>query len=79
MYLAALAILLGGCSKLNKKNYERLKVGMAYDEVVVILGKPDSCSDALFAKDCTWGDERKNITVNFVGNKVILYRSKNIK
>lgn len=74
-----LATLLVGCSKLTSKNYAKLKVGMEYEEVVNILGKPDECSEALFAKNCTWGSERKNITVNFIGGKVMLYASKNIK
>ncbi|HEY6837898.1 MAG TPA: DUF3862 domain-containing protein [Geobacteraceae bacterium] len=77
--LVALVILLGGCSKLTKKNYDKLKMGMAYDEVVAILGKPDNCSGALVAKNCVWGDEHKNITVNFIGDRVILYLSKNIE
>jgi Domain of Unknown Function with PDB structure (DUF3862) len=77
--LVVLATLLVGCSKLTRKNYTKLKVGMEYEEVVNILGKPDECSEALFAKNCTWGSERKNITLSFIGGKVILYASKNIK
>lgn len=77
--LLILVALLAGCSKLSQKNYEKLKVGMAYEEVVKILGKPDSCSGALFAKNCTWGNEQKNITVSFVGDKVVIYGSKNLK
>ena len=78
-FLVILAIILAGCSKLNKANYDKLNVGMGYEEVVKILGKPDSCADSLVAKSCIWGDDRKNITVNFIGDKVILYLSKNIK
>jgi len=77
--LIILATLLVGCSKLSKESYDKLKVGMGYEEVVAILGKPDNCSDTLVAKSCRWGDERKNITVNFIGDKVIVYLSKNIK
>ena len=79
MFLITLATLLVGCSKLSKANYDKLKVGMGYDEVVAILGKPDACSDTLVAKGCTWGNERKNVTISFIGDKVILYQSKNIK
>lgn len=77
--LVVLATFLVGCSKLTRENYGKLKVGMEYEEVVNILGKPDECTEALFAKNCTWGSERKNITVNFIGGKVMLYASKNIK
>lgn len=77
--LLVLVAMLLGCSKLTVENYAKIKTGIEYSEVVRILGKPDSCSEALFVKSCTWGNEQKNITVNFVGDKVILSASKNIK
>ena len=73
------AALLLGCSKLTMENYTRLKAGMTYAEVVKLLGKPDSCSEALFVRNCTWGSEKKNVTVNFMNDKVMLYTSKNLK
>ena len=76
--LALLTMLLG-CSKLTMENYRKIKMGIGYDEVVKILGKPDNCFEALFARSCVWGNERKNITVNFLGDKVILSTSRNIK
>jgi len=78
MVLASLAMLLG-CSKLTMENYEKIKMGSEYSEVVKILGKPDSCSEALFVRTCVWGNEQKNITVNFMGGKVMLTTSKNIR
>jgi hypothetical protein len=79
--MAALSVLLMllGCSKLTQENYAKLKMGLGYGEVVTILGKPDSCSEALFAKSCVWGDEQKNITVNFAGDRVVLFTSTNIR
>ncbi len=74
-----LVTMLIGCTKLTMENYEKIKVGIGYSDVVKILGKPDSCSEALFAKSCVWGNEQKNITVNFLGDKVILPTRKNIK
>ncbi len=71
--------LLSGCSKLTMENYAKIKMGLGYAEVVRILGKPDNCSEALFVRNCVWGDEQKNITVNFAGDKVVLFSSKNIK
>ena len=76
--LSLLAVLIG-CSKLTMENYSKIKMGVEYSEVVKILGKPDNCSDALFVRNCVWGNEQKNITVNFVGDKVLLVTSKNIK
>ena len=78
--LALVALtLLCGCSKLNRENYSKIKMGSEYSEVVKILGKPDRCSEALFVRNCVWGDENRNITVNFVGDKAVLFTSKNLK
>ena len=76
--LLALIAMLLGCSKLTVDNYAKIKTGLAYSEVVALLGKPDSCSEALFVKSCIWGNEQKNITVNFIGDKVMLSASKNL-
>jgi hypothetical protein len=77
--LLVLVVILAGCSKLTVDNYAKIKTGIEYSEVVNILGKPDSCSEALFVKSCIWGNEQKNITVNFVSDKAILSSSRNIK
>ncbi|GAB7024897.1 DUF3862 domain-containing protein [Geotalea toluenoxydans] len=77
LVLLIMLAVLYGCSKLTTENYEKIKMGMDYGEVAGILGKSDSCSEALFA--CIWGNEQKNITVNFVGDKAILFTSKNIR
>jgi len=77
--LLVLVAMLPGCSKLTVDNYAKIKTGIEYSEVVNLLGKPDSCSEALFVKSCIWGNEQKNITVNFVSDKAILYSSRNIK
>ncbi|MBL0224124.1 MAG: DUF3862 domain-containing protein [Geobacteraceae bacterium] len=77
--LMVLVTMLPGCSKLTVDNYAKIKTGIEYSEVVTIIGKPDSCSEALFVKSCVWGNEQKNITVNFLGDKVILSASRNIK
>lgn len=71
--------MLLGCSNLTMENYAKIEMGLSYSEVVNILGKPDNCSEALFVRSCIWGDEQKNITVNFVGDKVMLFTSTNIK
>jgi hypothetical protein len=75
----SLLTILCGCSKLTMENYSKIKMGSEYGEIVTILGKPDNCSEALFVKSCTWGDDQKNISVKFAGNKVVLFTSKNIK
>ncbi len=42
-----IALLLTGCSKLNRENYDQLKMGMSYAEASTILGKAERCDDAL--------------------------------
>ena len=74
----ASAIFIAGCSKLTTENYNKLKVGMSYSDVVSLLGKPDTCDGAIGLKSCTWGDDKKYINVNFGGEKVILYSSHNL-
>ena len=76
--LMSLFLLLAGCSKLSQENYNKLKVGQTYDEVTAIIGKPDKCSSALFVKSCTWGNDSKNISINFMGDKVLITTSKNL-
>jgi len=77
--LLVLLAMLCGCSKLTVDNYAKIKTGIEYNEVVRILGKPDSCSEALFVKSCIWGSEQKNITVSFVSDKAMLSSCRNVK
>jgi hypothetical protein len=76
----ALMVLVGsGCSKLTKQNYDKLKVGMGFKEVVGILGDDAMCvSVTAGTKICYWNDEPKNITVKFVEDKVIFMGNKGI-
>jgi len=66
------AALFFGCSKVTRDNFDKIKMGMDYVAVVDIIGEPDSCDGALGAKQCVWGNETKNITIGFMGEKVIL-------
>jgi hypothetical protein len=54
------ALLLTGCSKLNRENYDQLKMGMSNAEASTILGKAECCDDALGTTCCLWGGEGKN-------------------
>jgi hypothetical protein len=67
------ALLVAGCSKLSMKNYSKLKIGMAYNEVVSTIGAPDKCSDVMGMKNCEWGNEKKSINVTFAGDKVLFF------
>lgn len=77
--LALMAMLaLSACSRLTMDNYNRIKTGMQYDEVVSLLGKPDSCSEALGVRTCLWGSERRHVQVNFVAGQVMLSYAHNL-
>jgi len=81
VFLLALLITLffGGCSKITKENYDKLEMGMEYKEVTALLGNPDSCSDSLNVKSCIWGSETKNIKVNFLSDKVVVFSGTGVK
>ena len=72
-------LLLAACSKLTLENYDRLKGGMSYQEVKDILGAPSQCSEVLGVKTCTWGNDKRYIKVNFVGNQVLLFSAEGIR
>jgi hypothetical protein len=77
--LLAVALLAAGCSKLTADNYAKVKLGMTYAEASAILGRPDSCSEAIGFKSCRWGDERRYAVVRFAGETVILHQAENIR
>ena len=68
-----------GCSKLTQENYDKLKTGMAYDEVLKILGKPDNCESILGVNSCIWGKPEKSIKIKFVAEKVVWTSSKGLE
>jgi hypothetical protein len=36
-------LALAGCSRVNKENYDKIEIGMSYEEVDGVLGKPNTC------------------------------------
>jgi hypothetical protein len=77
--IALVALLMVGCSKLTAENYAKLKVGMSYQEVTGILGSPAGCNDLAGLKSCTWGDEKRRITVQFAADRVMLFSAQNVR
>jgi len=76
--LALLVLAVTGCSKLSQENYNKLKMGMTYEEVVGVLGSPAACDATMGAKSCTWGNEQKHIKVNFVADRVVVFNCKGL-
>ena len=78
--LCMISILtLAACNRVNKENYDKIKIGMSYEEIVGVLGKPDTCQDpVLKTKSCTWGSSEKQIRIKFVVDTVAWRSSKSI-
>jgi len=76
LLLVTIAII--SCSKLTKENYDKVRIGMDYNEVVNIIGDPKECDSLLNAKNCIWGDENRSIEIKFVANKVVFTSSKGL-
>ena len=80
LIMLCLALFLVGCSKLTMENYNKLKVGMKYDEVTSLIGSPDSCDEQLGTRRCLWGKEDgQHIKVNFINEAAVLYSHKGLK
>ena len=72
-------LLMLGCSRVTLENYNKLTVGMRYEEVIQLLGSPDRCDDMMGVRACQWGDEKRSIHVNFIAGKVLLFSSSNLQ
>jgi Domain of Unknown Function with PDB structure (DUF3862) len=71
----AIAVLLVACgSRISQENYNRISDGMAYAEVVKILGEPTSSESrgalGITAGTSTWKDGAHKITIVFINEKV---------
>lgn len=77
--LLALCIAISACSKINQENYSKLQAGMPKAEVETLLGKPTECSGALGFASCTWGDDKTFISVQYAGDKVLMFSGQGLK
>lgn len=80
MVLIATAILFGliSCKGIDAESYDKLEVGMEYDQVTAILGKPDSCSAVLNMKNCIWSDGEQEIRIKFGADLVVFTSSRGL-
>lgn len=79
LLIAALVLLFSGCNKVTKENYDKIKSGMTYDEVVKVLGKPEGCSEALGISNCEWKDDEAMISITFISNQVTIAVAEGLK
>lgn len=75
----AFCVVLAACSKVNQENYSKIKTGMTKAEVEDLLGKPAECSGALGVSSCTWGDDKAFISIQYAGDKVLLFSAQGLK
>ncbi|EIK96831.1 lipoprotein [Pseudomonas sp. M47T1] len=77
--LLSFCVLLAACNKINQENYSQIKAGMNKQEVEKLLGSPTDCSGALGMSSCTWGDKNSFISVQYAGEKVVMYSGQGLK
>jgi hypothetical protein len=79
----ALILLLGlqltACSNLTQENYDKIKMGMSFQEVEKLLGPAAACDSAMGMKSCTWGDKDKYVKIQFMADKVVIHAAKGLK
>jgi hypothetical protein len=71
--------ILVSCSKLTSENYDKLKLGMTYEQVKDILGSPDNCTEAFGTKACLWGDDKRYIKVTFLSGNALALSKKGLR
>lgn len=79
LLIAGLCLLLAACNKINAENFAKLKSGMLRSEVDTLLGPPSECKGALGVTSCTWGDEKSYISIQFAGDKVVLFSGEGLR
>ncbi len=67
------------CSKVSEESYDKLKVGMTYEQVESILGSPDNSMEGFGTKACLWGNDKKHIKVTFLGIKAVAFSKKGLR
>ena len=63
----------------NSTQRAKLSAGMPKAEVESLLGKPTDCSGALGMSSCTWGDKNSFISVQYAGDKVLMFSGQGLK
>jgi len=72
------SLFIFACSKVTQENYEKIKLGMAYEEVIDILGKAQECDSSIGMTNCRWENNGKFIKIQFIADKVVLFSAKGL-
>ena len=76
--LAGLLILVG-CNPITQENFAKLEAGMSRQQVEELLGKPGECAGALGMSSCTWGAKHRFISIQYAGDKVLMFSGQGLK
>ncbi len=79
MIITVLILLLSGCNKVTKENYDKIESGMSYNEVVEVLGKPEGCSETIGISNCEWKNDDAMIAITFISNQVTIAVAEGLK
>lgn len=79
IFMVLVMFFMVGCSNVSKANYDKIEMGMPYTKVIDILGKADKCDALAGMSNCTWGDEKHFIKVQFIADKVMLMQSQGVE
>lgn len=79
LWVLAACVLLSACNKITQENYQQIEAGMPRASVESLLGKPTECSGALGMSSCTWGYKQAFVSVQFAGDKVVIYSAQGLK
>lgn len=77
--LLTVCVLLAACSKVTQENYSKISTGMPKAQIEQLLGSPTECSGALGMSSCTWGDQKSFISVQYAGDKVLIFSGQGLK
>jgi len=77
--LLAGLLTLAGCNPITQENFAHLEAGMSRQQVEELLGKPGECAGALGMSSCTWGQKNRFISIQFAGDKVMMFSGQGLK
>ena len=77
--LVAGALFLVACNPVTQENFAQLEAGMSRQNVEQLLGKPGECAGALGMSSCTWGAKHRFISIQFAGDKVMMFSGQGLK
>lgn len=72
-------LTLAGCNPITQENFAQLEAGMSRQQVEELLGKPGECAGALGMSSCTWGQKNRFISIQFAGDKVMMFSGQGLQ